>query len=94
MQEITLLLFVASLACGGAVMIPRKVSSGAWMLSTVMSVLAVAAVLTDESMVGSEGFDLTLMLIAPFVIFLWSILGMLFRRGADRWREGARRRTS
>ena len=90
MQELTMILFVACIAVGGVVMIVRKVSPHAYMMSTLMSVSALGAVLTDEAVTTSEGFELTLMVVVPFVIFVWSLWLMLFGpKEAKRWRCAA-----
>lgn len=90
MQELTMILFVACIAVGAVVMTVRRISSGAYMLSTLMSVCALGAVLTDEAVTTSEGFDLTLMVVVPFVIFVWSLWLMLFgSKEAKRWRCAA-----
>lgn len=89
MQELTLILFVACLAVGGAVMFVKKAPSGARMLALVLSVLSIGAVLTDDSVAASEGYELTLMIVAPFVVFVWSLMTSLFGE-AKRWRGGAR----
>ena len=77
MEELTLLMFGACLAVGAATMILRKLGSGAYMLALVMSVLALGAIVSDESLLASNQ-DLILMLVAPFVIMLYSLWGMLF----------------
>lgn len=82
MEELTLLLFGGCLAVGAAVMILRKLGAGAYMLSLVMSVLAVGAIVSDEALLGSNQ-DLILMIVAPFVILLYSLWGMLFGYGKD-----------
>ena len=85
-----MILFVACIAVGGVVMIVRKVSPHAYMMSTLMSVSALGAVLTDEAVTTSEGFELTLMVVVPFVIFVWSLWLMLFgSKEAKRWRCAA-----
>lgn len=89
MQELTILLFGACLMCGAAAMLMKKPGPGAWVLSLVLSVLSLGAVLTDESVITSEGYDLVLMIVAPFTIFIYSVYGMLFG-GKSRWREGDR----
>lgn len=89
MQELTIILFAASLVCGAASMMMKKTSSGGWALSLVLSVLAIGAALTDDSLVSSEGYDLTLVLVAPFVIMVYSVYGMLFG-GRSRWPGGSR----
>ena len=86
------MLFGACLVCGAASMMMKKASSGAWTLSTVLSVLCIGAVLTDEALVSSGGYDLTLMLVAPFVIMVYSVHGMIFG-GRSRWRGEGRQRT-
>lgn len=80
MQELTIILFVASLAMGALAMSIRKPQTGTYVLSTVLSVLAIAAVLTDEAVMTSEGFDATLMIVAPFIMFVWSLVSWLFGR--------------
>lgn len=82
MEELTLLLFGGCLAVGAAVMILRKLGAGAYMLSLVMSVLAVGAIVSDDALLGSNQ-DLILMIVAPFVILLYSLWGMLFGYGKD-----------
>ena len=80
MQELTMILFVACIAVGAVVMTVRRISPGAYMLSTLMSVTALGAVLTDEAVTTSEGFDATLMIVAPFIMFVWSLVSWLFGR--------------
>ena len=80
MQELTIILFVASLAMGALAMSIRKPQTGTYVLSTVLSVLAIAAVLTDEAVMTSEGFDATLMIVTPFIMFVWSLVSWLFGR--------------
>lgn len=82
MEELTMILFGACLAVGAAVMILRKLGAGAYMLSLVTSVLSLGAVVTDEALLADNS-DLLLMLIAPFVIMLYSLWGMLFGYGKD-----------
>lgn len=83
MEELTMILFCACFVVGGAVMIIRKLGHGAYMLSLVMSVIAIGAIVSDDSVLNAEGFDLTLMLVPSFVIFLYSLWGMLFGFGKD-----------
>ena len=47
MQELTIILFVASLAMGALAMSIRKPQTGTYVLSTVLSILAIAAVLDE-----------------------------------------------
>lgn len=73
-----MLLFVGCLLSGGAVMVARKVNPSAHLLSLVMSVLSIGAVVTDTTVASSGEFDLVLMIVAPFVVFIYSVWGMLF----------------
>lgn len=88
MEELTLILFVASLVSGGAVMLMRKLGAGAYLMSLTMSVLSLGAVVSDESLMASEGAEPTLAIIAPFIVFLYSLWGMLFGyKEGERWRR-------
>ena len=78
MEELTMLLLVACLVSGGAVMILRKVNPSAFIFSLVMSVLAIGAIASDQSLLEAEGFELTLCIVAPFVVMIYSIWGWLF----------------
>lgn len=82
MEDLTLLLFVGCLVSGGAVMILRKVNPSAYLFSLVMSVLSIGAIASDESLLAAEGFELTLCIVAPFVLLIYSIWGWLF--GGDK----------
>lgn len=78
MQEITMMLFLACLASGGVVMIARKVNPSAFLLSLVLSVLSIGAIVSDEAILAEDGRTMVLMMVAPFVVFVYSIWGMLF----------------
>lgn len=78
MEELTLILFCASLAVGAAVALLKKLSGGAYMMSLTLSVLALGAVVSDEAMLQSSNTELLLAIIAPFIIMLYSLWGMLF----------------
>gem|GEM_PF-5044468 len=78
MEELTLVLLIACLLSGGAVMLLRKLGAGAYVLSMTMSVLALGAIVSDGPLVEAGGTDLLLTLVGPFVIFLYSVWGMLF----------------
>lgn len=82
MEELTMLLLVACLVSGGVVMTMRKINPSAYMLSLVLSVLAIGAIASDRSLLEAEGFELTLCIVAPFVVMIYSIWGWLF--GGDK----------
>lgn len=82
MEELTILLLVACLVSGGVVMTLRKVNPSAFIFSLVVSVLAIGAVASDASLLEAEGFELTLCIVAPFVVMIYSIWGWLF--GGDK----------
>ncbi len=91
MEELTFILLPACLVAGAAVMLSRRLGAGAYVLSVMLSVLAMGAVVIDPAFAPQEdGFVFTLAFMGPFVIFLYSIWGMLF--GFPEPSEGRRRR--
>ena len=74
MEEITVLLLPACLIAGAAVMLSRKLGAGAYVLSVMLPVLAMGAIAIDPS----SGYTFTLAFVGPFIIFLYSLWGMLF----------------
>lgn len=79
MEEITVLLLPACLIAGAAVMLSRKLGAGAYVLSVMLSVLAMGAIAIDPSLSPeSSGYTFTLAFVGPFIIFLYSLWGMLF----------------
>lgn len=91
MEELTFILLPACLIAGAAVMLSRRLGAGAYVLSVMLSVLAMGAVVIDPAFSPAEsGFVFTLAFVGPFVIFLYSVWGMLF--GFPVPAEGRRRR--
>lgn len=87
MMEITVIMLVASLMLGAAVMLYRKPGFGAYVLTVAISVLAIGAAFSDST-IDPEGLELTIAIVAPFVVFLYGIFGMLFlkdNRSGRRW---------
>lgn len=78
MEELTMILLMASLLMGAAVVLVKKAGFRAYMLSLALSIVSIGAVTMDPTM--AEGFDLTFALIPPFAIMMVSMLGMLFTK--------------
>ena len=80
MEELTILMTVASLAFGAAMLIVRKADSRLCSLALVVSVLAVASLAIDESFEpGSARFVITL--IAPLSVLIYAMGMMILGSG-------------
>lgn len=79
MEELTILMTVASLAIGAACFIVRKADSRLASLALVVSILAIGCLAIDETMEpGSARFVIAL--IAPLAVAIYSMGMMIFRR--------------
>lgn len=77
MQELTVIMLVASLAFGGATFLPKRTDSRVASLALVVSVLAVASAVVDES-VASGSAEFLIAVVAPLAVVVYSVAAMLF----------------
>lgn len=78
-----MVLYIAALAIGAACLLYRKTPARAHTLAMALSVTAILWVMWSSEGASNEE---TIMLIAPqFCIMAYSIWGMTFQGGKDRW---------
>lgn len=90
MEEVTLILLVASIGYGGACLLVKKPSTAALSLAMVLGVLAFFAAVTDPALLASEDMALTLVALAPFAVAMYGLISLIaaWRRG--RWPSAGR----
>lgn len=80
MQELTMLLIVAGLISAAAGMLYRKAPTRFNMLVLLLNMCAVGAVLNDPDVMSATDSTLTLTIMAPLVLTLYSIVELISRR--------------
>lgn len=80
MQELTLLLIIAGLISASAGMLLKKTPSRFTMLVLLLNMCAVGAVLNDNDIMTATDSTLTLTILAPLVLTLYSIVELITRR--------------
>lgn len=80
MQELTMLLIVAGLISGAAGMLFRKTPSRFTTFTLMLNLCATGAVLNDADIMSATDSTLTLTILPPLVLTLYSIIELITRR--------------